>query len=125
MAKVKLIVSDQKTGKSYQVEAVNKISGMNIGDELDGGSLGLGGYRLKITGGSNKDGTPMKSDLPGGKRKKILFRKGGQGFKPRHDGERRRKMVCGEQIISETSQVNTIISKYGEKSVEDLLGLTN
>jgi SSU ribosomal protein S6E len=73
MAKVKLIVSDQKTGKSYQVEAVNKISGMNIGDELDGGSLGLGGYRLKITGGSNKDGTPMKSDLPGGKRKKFFL----------------------------------------------------
>jgi len=60
----------------------------------------LSGYTLKLTGGTDKDGFPIRPDLPGPARRKILVA-GGVGFRPTHDGERRRKSMRGREISSE------------------------
>ena len=51
--------------------------GKRIGDVVDGlfvgeGDKTLSGYKLEITGGSDKTGTPMRRDLEGGNRQSIL-----------------------------------------------------
>lgn len=120
---MKIVISDTKTGKSYQVELKEpesrKLIGMKIGDKIDGGLLGLPGYELEITGGSDKDGFPMRPDVAGVGRKKVLL-SNPPGFRPKKKGERRRKYVRGNQISEAIVQVNTKITKYGEKSLAEI-----
>ncbi len=119
MAKFKVIISDPETGKSSSVEvegsrAVPLIS-KRIGEAVDGSIVGLSGYKVKITGGCDKDGFPMRPDVHGGVKSRIMLG-GGVGFKPRQSGERRRKMVRGDTITEEIVQLNMkIVEKPKEK----------
>lgn len=123
MADFRIVVSDSKTAQAYQVTvtgaAANKIIGKNIGETISGDIAGLSGYTLKLTGGTDKDGFPMRPDLPGPTRKKILVA-GGVGFHPMHDGERRRKAMRGREISSDVTQINTVIVEYGEKTLAEI-----
>lgn len=126
MVEFKAVISDTKSGRAYQIEVkghhANSLVGKKIGEEIDGIFVGLPGYKLKITGGSDKDGFPMRRDLQGAKRKKILIAKS-TGFKPRDKGVRRRKYVRGNMISPEISQINFKITSFGMKNVEDLLNI--
>ncbi len=123
MADFRLTVSDSKTAQAYQVTvtgaAANKIIGKNIGETISGDIAGLSGYTLKLTGGTDKDGFPMRPDLPGPTRRKILVA-GGVGFHPKHDGERRRKSMRGKEISSDVTQINTVVVEYGQKPLEEI-----
>ncbi len=85
--------------------------GLKIGDEIDGSLVGLKGYKLVITGGSDISGFPMRPDIPGPVKKGVLL-SGPPGFHPRERGERRRKTVRGNTIAPDIVQINTKI-KYG------------
>lgn len=112
----KVVVSHKD--KSYQIETdTDKLIGLKIGDEFDGSIIGLPGYKLKITGGSDKDGFPMRKDIEGSRRVKVLL-SSGPGFKPRRKGERRRKSVRGNTISEDIVQVNTVVVKEGEKPIK-------
>ena len=109
MAKFKIITSDSETGKSKSVEldgtrAVPLI-GLKLGDMVDGSIVGMSGVKLQITGGSDKDGFPMRPNVHGGVRIGIILT-GGVGFHPKEDGERRRKTIRGNVITEEIVQVN-------------------
>jgi small subunit ribosomal protein S6e len=56
LADFKVVVSDPKT-KSYQFDVkgpeANKFIGKAIGQDIDGSIVGLSGYKLVITGGSD------------------------------------------------------------------------
>lgn len=123
MADFKLVVSDPKTGKAYNVDVtgpkVNKLVGKPIGSEIDGDSAGLPGYKLVITGGSDKDGIPMRGDLPGQGRRRILVA-GGVGYHPKADGMRKRKLLRGSEITTDLVQLNASVTAYGEKTLEEL-----
>lgn len=123
---VKFVINDPKTGKSIQKEMEDKtvsgIIGKKIGDEIDAGLLGLPGYKVTITGGSDKDGFGMRKDVEGATRKKILIAHG-PGYKF-NKGIRRRKSIRGNTISTETAQVNAKITKAGPKKLKDLLGAT-
>lgn len=123
MADFRIVVSDSKTAQAYQVTvtgaAANKVIGKNIGETISGDIAGLSGYTLKLTGGTDKDGFPMRPDLPGPTRKKILVA-GGVGFHPEQDGERRRKTMRGREISSDVTQINTVVVEYGEKSLAEI-----
>ncbi|AGN27099.1 30S ribosomal protein S6e [Candidatus Methanomassiliicoccus intestinalis] len=125
MVEFKAVINDVKTGKSYQMDVsghhANSLIGKKIGDVVDGIFVSLPGYKLTISGGSDKDGVPMRSDLPGGKRKPILL-SDSSGFNAPDKGMRRRKMVRGNTISTDTTQINMIISGIGSKPVEELLG---
>ena len=120
----KLVVSDPKTKKTYQKEVSQKESGLlnrKIGERVKGDFLGLAGYEIEITGGSDKQGFPMRPDIQGAARKKILLT-GGPGFHPKQKGERKRKSVRGNVISEEIIQVNAKIVKYGAKKLEQIFG---
>jgi len=120
---MKVVISDPKTGRSYQTEIgkdkETALVGLKIGDALDGGAVGAAGYKLLITGGSDKDGFPMRKDLKGG-RKAALLLSGGVGFKPRKHGERRKKSVRGNLVTDQTVQLNTKITEWGQAKLEEL-----
>jgi len=124
MVEFKTIVNDVKTGKSHNVTVTghhaNSLNGKHIGEIVDGIFVGLPGYKLKITGGSDGNGTPMRADLPGQKRKKLLLSEG-LGFHEKYPGERKRVAIRGSTISSEIVQINLAITEYGPKSIEELL----
>ena len=119
------VVSDPKTGRSYQREVkdeqARRLNNLVIGKEFDGSVVGLSGYKLVVTGGSDMDGFPMKKGVHGAARPKILM-SGGVGYKAKGD-VRVRKRVRGERIGEDVVQVNTKIVKRGRKDVETLFGL--
>jgi small subunit ribosomal protein S6e len=125
MPDFRVIVSDVQTGKAYQVEvsdaSANTFMGKTIGSEIDGGTVGLPGYTLKITGGSDNGGFPMRRTLPGSKRRKVLVT-GGRGFHPDEAGLRKRRSIRGNEISGDIAQINTAVTKYGSSSVASLLG---
>lgn len=121
----KIVISDPKSKKAYQKEIEEKASGLlgkKIGEKFSGNSLGLTGYELVITGGSDKDGFPMRPDVDGQARKKILIH-GPPGFHPKLKGQRRKKSVRGNTISLDVSQINTKVVSHGQKSLEELLGV--
>jgi len=107
LANFKLTISDKK-GKSQTKELkdneANALLGLQIGQETDGAIVGLGG-KLKITGGSDKSGVPMRADVHGGSRKYVLLTKG-VGLQDATKGERVRKLIRGNTISEETYQIN-------------------
>jgi len=123
MVELKVVVSDPKTGRAYNVDAstgaAGAIVGKRIGDEVDAGPLGLAGYKILITGGSDQTGTPARKSLPGAGRRKLLLAEG-VGFHPGMEGERRRKMIRSHEITAEFVQVNARVTAYGEKSLDEM-----
>jgi len=123
MAKFKVIVSDPEEGTSKTVELEDAravpLIGKKIGDIIDGSVVGLPGFKVQITGGSDKDGFPMRPNVHGGVRRNVVL-SGGVGFNPKNDGERRRKRVRGNIITDEIVQVNMkIVEKpKGKKAGE-------
>ncbi len=121
---LKVVIGDPKTGRSYQKELKEPLSralmGKRIGDSFDGSLLGLPGYKLQITGGTDASGFPMRADVPGPGHQRILL-SGGVGYRPRKKGERRRKRVHGCVVAEDIRQLNVKILEYGEKPVEELL----
>jgi small subunit ribosomal protein S6e len=117
LAKFQLIVSDPKTktSKAASLEGTKAqaLVGKSIGEEIDGKLLGVGNVKLRITGGTDKDGVPMRFDIQGAARKRAIL-SGGVGFKPGDNGERRRKLLRGRVVSDETLQINSVIVSGSE-----------
>lgn len=124
MADFKVVVNDVKTGKSYNIPVTghhaNSLIGVSIGEVVDGVFLGLPEYKLKVTGGSDSNGTPMRGDLPGNKRVKLLL-SDSLGFHERYQGERRRVAIRGSAISDAIVQINMKVVEYGPKTIDEIL----
>ena len=124
MVEFKVVVNDPKDGKSYSVAVsghhANSLIGKKIRDEVDGIFVSLPGYKLQITGGTDKDGFPMRQDIPGTSRRRLLLSKG-LGYHPSENGKRQKKSVRGSVINPETVQVNMMVTKPGAKPIVDLI----
>ncbi len=114
MAKFKLIISEPATGKSTVSEVegarAQALVGRSLGEVIDGSSIGISSGRLRITGGCDKNGIPMRYDVHGGVKKHIVL-SSGPGFKPTRHGERKRKLVRGRLISDEIYQINFATQK--------------
>lgn len=121
MAEFRVVVSDPDTGRSYQREVdgqdANRFLGKDIGDEVDGGAVGLDGATLEITGGSDEVGRPMRGDVEGNKLKKVLV-SGGTGYAPSREGERKRITVRGRQVNDDIAQINVAVVDDGDQDIE-------
>ena len=119
----KLVINHK--GKAFSKELNENEShvflGKKIGDDVSGNTFGFKNYEFKITGGSDKDGFPMRFDLPGAVRKKIFLSKG-PCVKIETRGARKRKMVRGNTISESIKQININILKEGEKKVDEIFG---
>lgn len=124
MARIRLVIGDPGTGKTIQLELSEQksraLQGKVIGEVIDGGPLGFTGYRFKITGGSDNDGTPMRPDVHGAVRKRLLL-SGGAGYRNRIAGQRERRRVRGNEVTDEMSQVNVSITTQGPKPLLELI----
>jgi len=120
----KFVISDTGTKKSYQLEIDQSkalgLIGKKIGEEFTGDIIGLQGYTLQITGGTDKDGFPMHPKIKGPGRKRILLTSP-PCFHPKLKGERRRKTVRGNTISEEIMQINCKVVKKGEKALEEII----
>lgn len=130
MVDIKLVIGNPKTGKSFQQEIKDDVSksfmNLKIGDKVKGELLDYSGYEFQITGGSDKSGFPMRKDIDGIFKKKILAVKG-LGLKRKTSktkkgkltfkGIRQRKTVAGNTIGVQTSQINLKIIKEGSKKI--------
>jgi small subunit ribosomal protein S6e len=119
LVEFKVVISDSY-GSSISQEIKDKsaqpLLGSKIGDSIDSSVFGFNEGKIKITGGSDKSGTPMRSDLHGGTKKYILMTSG-VGLRYMGPGERKRKLVRGNLITEEIYQLNCqlIDSKLPEK----------
>jgi small subunit ribosomal protein S6e len=123
MVEFKVVISDPKTGRAYQKVVsganANKLIGKQIGDVINGTLVDLPpDYELQITGGSDKDGFPMRPDLPGTGRRRLLL-SGGVGYNPKEKGVRRRKTVRGRVISADIVQINMKVVKHGKIPLEE------
>jgi small subunit ribosomal protein S6e len=121
MAKFKVIVSDPEEGTSKIVELEEARAapfiGRKIGESVDGAVVDLPAHKLRITGGSDRDGVPIRPNVHGGVRRNVVL-SGGVGFNPNRKGERRRKTVRGNIITDEIVQINTKITEKPKKPAE-------
>jgi small subunit ribosomal protein S6e len=118
MAKFKIIVSDPETGKSKTLEVDGAravpLVGRKLGETIDGAAVGMSGHKLRITGGSDKDGFPMRPNVHGGVRIRVILSEG-VGFRSNRAGERQRKTLRGNVITEEIVQINMKIVEKPKK----------
>ena len=121
MAKFKVIISDPAAGNSkvIEVEEARAVPflGRRIGEIIEGAVVDMPGQKLQLTGGSDKDGVPMRPNVHGGVRRRVVL-SGGVGFKAKKSGERRRKAVRGNIITDDIVQINAKIAGQPKKPKE-------
>jgi len=95
-----------------------------IGQEFPGDRLGeqFEGYVFRITGGSDKDGFPMKQGVLLNSRVKLLLKRGTLGFQAWRGrrGERQRKTVRGCIVGPEIAVLCLTIVKRGPQPIPGL-----
>ena len=120
----KLVISDPETGKALQYELddakTNALVGKSVGEVFEGDLIGLPGYKLKITGGSDSAGFPIRPDVHGSGKKRILI-SGPPGFRPERKGTAKRKTVRGRELGADIAQVNIVITEKGSTPLEELV----
>ncbi|KDE59178.1 30S ribosomal protein S6 [Halostagnicola sp. A56] len=125
MASFTVVVGDPDSGLAHQLEAdgqdANRFLGKSIGDEVDGSAVGLDGYTLEITGGSDDAGRPLNETVAGADLQEVLMEEKQTGYHPERDGERRRITVRGREVSDAVAQINATIVESGETDVEELL----
>jgi len=120
MTEFKVNIADPKTGKCKQIEVKDNNAivflGKKIGDKIKGDDIGFSGYEFEITGGSDYCGFPMRKDVEGVGRKRILA-VSGVGIRKKGKGVRQRKTVAGNTIHERIAQINVKIVKYGKEAL--------
>jgi len=120
---MRIVISDPKSGKSYQAEVSKEqeaqIIGKRVGDPLDGGVFGAAGYQLQLTGGSDSSGFTMRVDIPGQRKVSALVTEG-VGFHTKRGGERRRRVLRGNTYSPDIAQVNAKVITAGAAPLEAL-----
>lgn len=118
MAKFKVIISDAETGKSKSAETEGPravpLVGRRLGEVIDGSVVGMAGHKLQITGGSDKDGFPMRPNIHGGVRVSVILSEG-VGFKPSRAGKRQRKTIRGNVVTEDIVQINMRVVEKPKK----------
>ncbi len=117
-------VADTKTRRTYGLTADQEkavmLIGKKIGETFNGNLIGLSGYELEITGGTDKDGFPMLPSIHGPGRKKIVL-SSPPGFHPPKKGSRKRKTVRGNTISRDIVQINAKVVKEGTKPLSEII----
>jgi len=97
-----------------------------ISQEVDGGAIGdeYKGYVFRITGGNDKQGFAMMQGVLHPNRVRLLLDERHPCYRPRRDGERRRKSVRGCIVAGDLSVLNLVVVKKGEKEIAGLTDRT-
>jgi small subunit ribosomal protein S6e len=93
--------------------------GRKIGEVIEGSVVDLEGFKLQITGLSDKSGSPSRKEIEGTRKAKLLL-SGGVGLRKSEKGYRARRLVRGNTVSTDTEQINTVILEYGSKPLEEV-----
>lgn len=115
MQKVIDIDDEKRLQNLYERRMAQEIDGQVLGEEFDG-------YILRISGGNDKQGFPMRQGILTNTRVRLLCKKGQKAYRQRRAGERKRKSVRGCIIGNDIAVLNLVVTQVGEKTIE---GLTN
>lgn len=115
MQKVIEIDDEKRLQSFYERRMAQEIDGKVLGEEFDG-------YIFRISGGNDKQGFPMRQGVLTNTRVRLLCQKGHKAYRPRRNGERKRKSVRGCIVAQDIAVLNLVVTQQGEKVVE---GLTN
>merc|ERR1719345_86150 len=77
---------------------------------------------MRVTGGNDKQGFPMKQGILCNNRVKLLFKKGMSCYRERRGGCRKRKSVRGCVVGPDLAVLSLVIAKKG---AEEIPGLTD
>ncbi|CAG2119187.1 unnamed protein product, partial [Medioppia subpectinata] len=93
-----------------------------MGQEVEADSLGdeWAGYVVRISGGNDKQGFPMKQGVLTNARVRLLLSAGHSCYRPRRTGERKRKSVRGCIVDSNLSVLSLVVVQKGEKEIPGL-----
>lgn len=111
------IDDDQKLRIFYEKRMGQEVEAAPLGDEWKG-------YVFRITGGNDKQGFPMKQGVLTNKRVRLLLDKNSTCYRPRKDGERRRKSVRGCIVDANLSVLALIVVKKGDAEIPGLTDST-
>jgi len=115
MQKVIEIDDEKRLQNLYERRMAQEIDGSVLGDEFDG-------YILRISGGNDKQGFPMRQGVLTNTRVRLLCKKGHKAYRQRRTGERKRKSVRGCIVGHDISVLNLVVTKVGPN---DIAGLTD
>lgn len=119
MAEIKLNMGHK--GKTYKAviaeDNIKFLAGKKIGDTFKGEGIDMPGYEFQITGGSDSAGFPMRKDVEGTSKKKILISSGVGLRKIPRKGYRVRKSVAGNTVYERTAQLNVKVIKEGKNKL--------
>ena len=123
MVEFKLVVSEGKQSYARAVTDPQSAGflGKRIGESVGGELLGLTGYTLKITGGTDKSGFAMRPEIPGARQTRVFVGEG-FGFAAPRRGMRKRRSFRGSQVSEDTVQINMVVEQKGPKPLGELLG---
>jgi len=115
--KVFEIEDDKKLRIFYEKRMAQEVEADGLGDEWKG-------YVLRITGGNDKQGFPMKQGVLTNGRVRLLLSKGHSCYRPRRTGERKRKSVRGCIVDANLSALALTIVRKGDNEIAGLTDQT-
>ncbi|XP_780499.1 40S ribosomal protein S6 [Strongylocentrotus purpuratus] len=104
---------EHKLRAFYDKRMAHEMTAESLGDEWKG-------YVVRISGGNDKQGFPMKQGILTNGRVRLLLSKGHSCYRPRRRGERKRKSVRGCIVDANLSVLNLVIVKKGEGEIPGL-----
>lgn len=107
------IEDEKKVRPFYDKRMAQEVEASCLGDEWKG-------YIVRIGGGNDKQGFPMKQGVLTNGRVRLLLGKGHSCYRQRRTGERKRKSVRGCIVDSNLAVLSLIIVKKGEGEIEGL-----
>jgi len=106
---------ERKTRVFYEKRMSQEVAVDSLGDEWKG-------YVLRIMGGNDKQGFPMKQGVLLPYRVRLLLSDGHSCFRERRDGQRKRKSVRGCIVAADIAALSLVVVKQGDA---DIPGLTD
>lgn len=111
------IVDEHRLRVFYEKRMGTEVEADSLGDEWKG-------YILKISGGNDKQGFPMKQGVLTNGRVRLLLSAGHSCYRPRRDGERKRKSVRGCIVDANLSVLALVVVKKGAQEIPGLTDKT-
>jgi small subunit ribosomal protein S6e len=111
------IDDERRLQNLYERRMAQEVDGSVLGEEFDG-------YILRVSGGNDKQGFPMRQGILTNTRVRLLMQKGHSGYRQRRAGERKRKSVRGCIVGNDIAVLNLVITQVGANPIPGLTDST-
>jgi small subunit ribosomal protein S6e len=113
MQKVIEIDDERRLQNLFDRRMAQEIDGSILGEEFEG-------YIMRISGGNDKQGFPMRQGVLTDTRVRLLCKKGHKGYRQRRAGERKRKSLRGCIVGNDIAVLNLVVTQEGKNKIPGL-----